>query len=228
MNNNYHTQLNSQNSMINDVAANRQNNAFNKQNSTLNEIAANRHLTQMPVYHGTPINNFNIPQNLVPQNHVPQNHVSQNHVPQNHVPQNHVPQNSIDELELSDKHVEQVKSVPAAAPTPKDINKEVQRIIQTNKSKKENESKSKSKSKSSANHQLIQPTRVPEKKKSKFAMNYIVIPIILLITFFLLLYPKTSGMIDKFASIDTNKGIFVRGIILVVVYLVITFLFRKN
>jgi len=66
-----------------------------------------------------------------------------------------------------------------------------------------------------------------DKKKSRTS-EYIIISITLLIVFIILMHPSTNKYIGKFLpSLESTKGILIRGIILVIFYILVKFGFDK-
>ncbi len=69
------------------------------------------------------------------------------------------------------------------------------------------------------------PTPVPQtvcKSKTNIAVDYVIIPIILVIVFVLITYPKTSKILRKFLPPMRNlKGFAIRGLIIAIVYIVV-------
>lgn len=176
---------------------------MNKQNM-LNEIAANNHLLQNKVnIQGTPINR------VMPFTYptIQPNPISSN-------PSNNDTDIG-DELELSEqkpepKLEEKEKSVEKPKPEPKQKN--VEKIPRQ------------------CPIQPIKIVNVPAKQNT--TAEYVIVPILLAILFFVLIYPKTSKMFEKYLPPLTNtKGIAIRAILFAVLYIAIKFsvgLFTKK
>lgn len=76
------------------------------------------------------------------------------------------------------------------------------------------------------------PKRIPRPRppppatasKSTTTTEYVIMPIILLIAFIALVHPTTSNFLEKYVpAMNSMKGYFVRGIILVIIYIVARF-----
>lgn len=241
MNNNYHTQL-------------------DKQPNMLNEIAANNHLLQqqMQNFPGTPINKSisnNLPlmnqqlpvQPQMNQTFDPQQmqqlmhqYVSQNQ-PQNNSTQinNGNPvNNEEEELELSETKQESKKTVekkilsdsktsnlksqrdirPEPENTQSQINKQIQKLSQTKDTSGDLMIPHSNKTQSLPKTYIACPPVSHENK----TFNYVIMPLLLIIFFVILVHPKTSSLLEKYVpKMNDLKGIFVRGIILAIAYLVI-------
>ncbi len=66
----------------------------------------------------------------------------------------------------------------------------------------------------------MEPTKCPPKPNN--IVTYGVIPIVLIITFIILVHPKTSSILGKYLPPMTSmKGYLIRGVILAVVYVVL-------
>jgi hypothetical protein len=65
--------------------------------------------------------------------------------------------------------------------------------------------------------------KVPE--KPNYTIEYLVVPIILAILFFVLVYPKTSKLLEKYLpALNNTKGIIARSILFAVLYVIIKFI----
>jgi len=112
-------------------------------------------------------------------------------------------ENSLNDLDLSEK-----KSEQKPVEKPKQIEKPVE------------------KPKKKTSVCPLQPpkiVKVPE--KPNYTMEYLVVPIILAILFFVLVYPKTSKLLEKYLpALNNTKGIIIRSILFAVLYVIIKFI----
>ena len=221
--NNYHTQMDKQS------------------NNMLNEIAINNQLVpqQMQHFSGTPINKMYHNQNTGDHN----NDTSKKST----YPDAQSNQIENDELELSEMP-EQKNNQPHL-----DYKKQYPQTNQPNLSQTSLANQTQNKPMQKINNQLqnvinkqvpqnvtkpIQPTMVNQsistpvpqtvcKSKTNIAVDYIIIPIILVIIFVLITYPKTSKILRKFLPPMRNlKGFIIRGLILAIAYIVVRLLFN--
>lgn len=239
MNNNYHTQIDKQN--------------------MLNEIAQNNHLLQQQSFQGTPVGKNQSQNQSQGQSQNPQStqlmqqlytqqaaqQATQNQLYNQQMNNNGNTGNTdlddIEEIELSDlKPTQAPVPIPTSNPASK-INNQIQQILPQATTPQAIQTVS------TAQPLPIQPQSIPahplppasittDVKSNKPASNamveYVVIPILLIIVFIVLIHPKTSGMMDKYLpSINTTKGILVRAVILGMVYIIISFIantMKKN
>jgi len=142
--------------------------------------------------------------------------------------------NEDDELELSDgkpepKQVENATNVDTSA----EINQKIQQLISNQPPPENAPTKVRSKS-----NKLPYPPRnmmppmnmpyFPENSPPPKNKHYILIPILLIVAFIFLVHPKTSSMLGKYLpSMNTTKGIVIRGVILALFYVIVSFILKS-
>lgn len=123
--------------------------------------------------------------------------------------------NHADEIELSDHMIEPPKKEIVLEPSKKsqEINKQIEDLKRNNPTTIKK-----------------QPVKyAPKKKKSNSTVNYFIIPILLLIAFVVLVHPRSSKLFGKYLPpLDKLSGMFVRGLILAILYVVVFFVTSKN
>ncbi|XWV24883.1 hypothetical protein QJ856_gp0900 [Tupanvirus deep ocean] len=143
-----------------------------------------------------------------------------------------------DEIELSDSKPEPKQKIVSNPDTkqPQQINKQIQQLIQNNEENADAVVQQQAVQKPDKN--AIQPKKptpqlqyppqikyVPVEKPQNKTMEYIVIPILLIVVFVALVHPKTSAILEKYLpQLTSTKGILIRGAVLAVLYLVIRFI----
>lgn len=218
MNNNYHTQMDKPN--------------------ILNEIAANNNLlqTQIQNFQGTPINKNQSMQQLTPQQIMyaqlmQQNQGMESQNIQTKPDQQNNKQNQqtnkqtsqSDEIELSDTKPEPNTKVEKVNDNQsKQINKQIQEIFQN--TGQNGPPKTNTDIKKYPIPYFPPPIRYmpPAQKQQSKLTEYIIIPIFLMVIFFLLTYPSTSKFFNKYLpNQNSTKGVLVRAFILAIFYIII-------
>lgn len=203
MSNNYHTQLNQQNGMLNEIASN-QFLQFDQRPSSNNQQDDTRQpRPQWNNYdhiQGTPVKNESAQRERepAPREREPVR-VEQ--------PRAQEDQNDIQLSDFEQPAPRQIERSPAQAP------KKIRAVSPEQIIAKEEKPKTEVK--------YIQ--HKPKKSKLKnYAIDYALVPALLTVAFIGLIHPMTSGYIEKFAPKMTDlKGIAIRGAILAVIYIVI-------
>ena len=161
----------------------------------------------------------------------------QNQLYQQHM-NNNIQQNENDEIELSEPKLEQIPKPIQTLDTVKknqQINNKIQQLIhnpvegqnqiqtQTQHIIPKNDVKLQNHSKKAINPCPIKYIPVP--KQENKVVEYVVIPILLIIVFIFLVHPKTSRILGKYLpKMKTMGGFVVRGSILAIIYLIIRIL----
>lgn len=232
MNNNYHTQMDKQNNMLNEVAAN---------NNLLQQ--------QMQNFQGTPINKtVQQTQQLTPQQIMYAQMMQQNQkmVPQGpQGPQSQPFQQTQlqtdDEIDLSDIKPESKPENNSNKPIDKQnqqINKQIQQVLQNNTNSNPNLNPNPIGAQTKPIKAPTLPKKLPivpyhplttgnfpppaqqNKSQSKLT-EYVIMPIVILVAFILIMHPSTSKFFNKFLpSSRSTKGLFVRGLLLAIIYVV--------
>lgn len=244
MTNNYHTQLDKHNNMLNEIAANNKL-LQNEPSGQLNQQLAQQLLQQqqqlqmlqnMQNFTGTPITkpqqnpqivNPEPPKMMYVQQPVMQTPVIQNPVMQNPGMNNNNIQNQPnqkpdleDEIELSEVKVDNkpennTKPIPVP-PQQQSLPRPTQPPVTKNMPRP------------AVPVAAVKPAPVTTNGSSAMA-DYIIIPIILLVTFVALVHPKTSKFLEKYLpKLDSAKGCLIRGVILVFVYLIARFMTKGS
>ena len=236
MNNNYHTQLDKQNNMLNEIAANNQLLQNDKNTMAMNPAL----LQQMQNFPGTPINKNSqqitpqTMQQLTPQQQMlyAQQLALQNQIYQQQLNPNmnqyanqtyaKQPQPQDDEIELSE---------PKPDPKQK-INEIAQQVATSKQQQGQPYDTADQQVQVLADPKVLRPHRRPHPPipnptkitpaKSNKTIEYIIIPLLLVCVFVALVHPKTSGLLEKYLpKMENIKGYLVRGLILAIVYIVI-------
>lgn len=237
MNNNYYTQMDKQNNILNEVASN--NNLLQHQMQNFQGTPINKNQPQIPQY---------IPQQIPQQ--IPYNNQSMTQQNQFYQQQlNNIPyqsknnNNANDEIELTEPNIETKQPTPnidiAQIKTNQHINKQLQQITQQhNTNVIENMTQQNSVPKKNDNINTHMPMQKISKrmrrphpakyidvpKKDNNITEFIVVPVLLFIVFVALVHPKTSVFLDKYLpNMSNTKGIFIRGFILAIIYIIIKF-----
>lgn len=220
MNNNYHTQMDKQN--------------------ILNEIAANNNLLQqqMQNFPGTPINKPMVQtpsmQPLTPQQIMYTQMVQQNSRMNTQGQTQLFP--TIPQQTQQTNEDEEAKPIELSSDRPVDndnndkqkqqINKQIQQVLHSNnQTKKPDKPAPKMQAPyPSLPPNLPYPLPPPPAPTSKMS-EYVIMPIVIFAAFVLLVHPSTSKYFDKYLpSITNTKGLLIRGVILVIVYVVARFI----
>ena len=203
MSNNYHTQLNQQNGMLNEIASNQFLQFDQRPNSNNQQDDTRQPRPQWNNYdhiQGTPVKNEPVPRERepIPREREPVR-VEQ--------PRAQEDQNDIQLSDLEQPAPRQIERSPA--PAPKKIRDASPEQIVAKEEKPKTEVK------------YVQPK--PKKSKLKnYAIDYALVPALLTAAFIGLIHPMTSGYIEKFAPKMTDlKGIAIRGAMLAVIYIAI-------
>lgn len=145
-----------------------------------------------------------------------------------------VPKNEEDEIDLSEPKPE-IKSSIMQTNVDKNqqINRQIQQFVQNTKNNKNNKEDITSRNQNTiprSNHVQPQIRYVTVYKSCSNTMaKYIIIPISLIIVFALLIHPKTSKLFNKYLpNINKISGILLRGVILAIVYIIITLITSKS
>ncbi|XWV26131.1 hypothetical protein QJ857_gp0949 [Tupanvirus soda lake] len=141
-----------------------------------------------------------------------------------------------DEIELSDTKPEpKQKASTQDTKQPQQINKQIQQLIQNNDEQPDPTAQQLAQKidknaiqAKKPNTQIQYPPQikyVPVEKPQSKMMEYIVIPILLIVVFVALVHPKTSSILEKYLpQLTSTKGILIRGAVLAVLYIVIRFI----
>ncbi|MEM0354062.1 MAG: hypothetical protein QXW79_00635 [Thermoplasmata archaeon] len=226
MNNNYHTQLNKQNNILNEVAANNQ--LLQNTLSSLNSQGG---------YHGVTINK-NLPSGYQMNQQTPYQipYFQRGHV----ATQTTTSQNQDqDELELSETNIEHNRTsdqnmVDDSRYTgeQKTSQNVVGRKVSTNETMNQDD---KMVTKIEQRNPIFSGRYFPEgtvqfkpnksmSKKEGSTSEYVTMSIVLVVTFIVLVHPRTSKILERYLpKIDSMKGCLIRGVILVTIYIVARF-----
>lgn len=106
------------------------------------------------------------------------------------------------------------QSAKETKPSKEEINQKMKQLLKKKQNKQKLQKKTVQKKK-------VVPEPVSKKPNNKIK-EYVVMPVILVILFVILVHPSTSKMMEKYIpSLESTKGIIVRGVILAILYIVI-------
>lgn len=195
MSNNYHTQLNQQNGMLNEIASNQFLQFDQRPNANHQQEDTRQPRPQWNNYdhiQGTPVNNEPAREREPARTEPPRTQEDSN------------------DIQLSE--FEQPAPRPAErspAPVPKKVREPSPEKIIVKEEKPKHEVK-------------YVPPKPKKSKLKNYAIDYALVPALLAAAFIGLVHPMTSGYIEKFAPKMTDlKGIAIRGAMLAVIYIVI-------
>lgn len=253
MNNNYHTQMDKQN-ILNEVAANNnllQQQMQHYQGTPINKPhTIPQAVTQpLPMQQLTPQQIMYTQMLQQQQNHrVGSSDAGQifTTIPQQQELQQlqQLQQSSNDEIELSDTKPNENPMADSKVNDNQNqqINKQIQQVLQNNNNDQVNFNKVQQLPKKMQTAALpmqpllryppqqLPPPQLPAPAPAKSCKpskltDYIIIPVIILVAFVLLMHPSTSKYLSKYLPDATNtKGILMRGVILVIIYVVARFI----
>uniref|UniRef100_A0A6C0C654 Uncharacterized protein n=1 Tax=viral metagenome TaxID=1070528 RepID=A0A6C0C654_9ZZZZ len=214
MSNNYHTQLNQQSGILNEIASTLQ---FDQRPQNFENDTKTRNTG--PQF---PPPRFDNAEKQRPQYDNPKSWNNYGHIQGTPVNNERVEQPKQDEIQLSD--IEQ-RDPPAAALLPP---QEQQQYVPSRE--KHHSPKMKEKY-IPAPEKTVAVPEAPESTSpiKKYAIEYALIPISLVGVFILLVHPTTSAYLEKFIPKMTDlKGFAIRGAILAVIYIVIKIIISQT
>ena len=124
-------------------------------------------------------------------------------------------QNKDEELEIDLTEPKKNPEPHPKKPHDQQINKQVQQLVQNNKPH------DKIPRHPNDMYRYPAPVPPPKPKQSNVMINYVIIPIIIILVFVSMVHPKTSKIINKYLPpMEKISGMFARGLILAIVYVV--------
>jgi len=218
MSNNYHTQLNQQNGMLNEIASTNQlmhqrsapdfDVKQGQQHGDQNQKSWNNYGHMQ----GTPINNEKQVEH--------QNRNVSSRAPQ-------IDSIKQDDIQFSDIERDTGKTVSGFSPAPLP---RIQEPIVEKISRRHDSPKNKEKQivEPFINSEKPKPTQ-PESQMKNYAIEYALIPIFIVIIFVLLVHPTTSTYLEKYIPKMVDlKGYAIRGIILAIMYIIIKIIISQT
>lgn len=253
MNNNYHTQLDKQNNMLNEIAANNQllqqqaqqmanfqgtpirsGSGTQQVTQSVQNMLPTSQMTQQQMAYAQQLHNTQQTMNQMYPNQmqqIPQMNQNQMFQRENYqsiqdkINTQTVPIDDTDEIELSESKPEPKQKIANIQPQNQQLQNQ---NIDT-------QSKLPDPTNNMANHSInsksipvkpisVKPIFVPMPVPQNNTIEYLVIPLFLIIIFIALVHPTTSKYLNKYLPpMRDMKGFFVRGLILAIAYIAIKF-----